>query len=143
MLTASPRVIYQKSTSDVSLRIVLDRASRILGRTIVVHSGDRDFRPKGSPSKSLHLAHRAVDLHVPHLSAGQLFHDLLEHKAEIFESAVESYQVIHHGIHTETEAEHVHVGHYHMIKAMVTGPGISFWLEGMTPNTKGRYSKLP
>jgi hypothetical protein len=142
VITKPANVTYKKPTSDINLQIVAERVSQLLGRNVIVHSGDRDYRPKGSPAKSLHLSHRAIDLHIPNLPDSRVFNELKKHRAEIFASIVESYQVIHHGPHTETEAEHIHIGHYHLIKSVLTGPGVSFFTEGMTTKGKGHYSKV-
>jgi hypothetical protein len=142
MLAPKPVVHFNKPVTDVDLHLVLDKIALALGTNIVVHSGDRDYRPKGSPSRSLHLSHRAADLHAPGMSDDLLFNRVQAAKTTIFGSAVNSYQVIHHGKFSETEGEHVHIGHYQLIKAFSTGPGVSFWVEGITADGKGVYRKL-
>ena|SRR6266849_5671844 len=140
MLVKSGSIHYTKPVSDIELRIIIQRIADCLGSHVTVHSGDRDFRPKGSPKRSLHLAHRAADLHAQGLPDAMLFDLIRKNKDVIFNSAVHRYQVIHHGRFTETEGEHVHIGDYHFIKAMVTGPGISFFVEGISPALKGHYN---
>src|SRR5215469_16652825 len=103
MLAKSGSVLYRKSVSDVELQLILRRIADCLKTNLTVHSGDRDFRPKGSPRNSLHLSHRAADIHAEGLSDDALFNQLQLKKAEIFSSAVHRYQVIHHGKFTETE----------------------------------------
>src|SRR5579863_1272833 len=107
MLTKKPSVLFKKHTSDVELELIIKRVAEALGRDIVVHSGDRDHRPKGSPAHSLHLFHRALDFHVTGMSDGDVFHALMLYKGQIFSSVIHSYQVIHHGRFTATEGEHV------------------------------------
>jgi uncharacterized protein YcbK (DUF882 family) len=143
MITKTPQVHYKKPVSDTELKLILQRIAETLGRDINVHSGDRDYRRKGSPPKSLHLSHRAADLHVPGLIDIEVFNQLRNAKDKIFAGTVNSYQVIRHCPHTETEAAHIHIGHYHFIRSFVTGPGVSFFVEGLTPGTKGKYTKVP
>ena len=140
MLAPKPIVHFVKHVSDNDLRLVLNEIALTLGTNVIVHSGDRDYRPKGSPSHSLHLSHRAADLHAPGMTDDFLFARLQAAKSKIFHSATNSYQVIHHGKFSETEGEHVHIGHYQLIKSFVTGPGVSFWVEGIFPGGKGRYT---
>ena len=142
MLGRTGIVHYHKHVSDIELRIILDRIAISLGTNIIVHSGDRDFRPKGSPKKSLHLAHRAADVHADGLSDTALFDLLRAKEKEIFHSLLHRYEVIHHGKFTETEGEHVHIAEYHLIQAEEAGTGVIFKVEGMTPATKGKYQKL-
>jgi hypothetical protein len=143
MLSKFGAVHYHKPVSDVELQLIVKRIADRLGTSITVHSGDRDFRPKGSPKKSLHLSHRAADVHAEGITDAALFELLLAKKSEIFDSVSHRYQVIHHGRFTETEGEHVHIGDYQLIKALVVGPGINFFVEGMTPATKGHYRIVP
>jgi hypothetical protein len=142
MLTKGGTVVYRKHVSDIELQLILNRIAKSLGTNITVHSGDRDFRPKGSPTKSLHLSHRAADVHADGLTDTHLFRELRIKQAEIFDSVVHRYQVIHHGKFTETEGEHVHIGDYHFIKALSIGAGISFLEEGVTPSAKGHYTLI-
>jgi hypothetical protein len=135
-----PTVVYRKPVSDVSLKLLLERIATLLGVTITVHSGDRDYRPKGSPSKSLHLKHRAADLHVSGIADRVAFDRLRTRRRDFNELAINRFQVIYHGPHTETEAEHIHIGDYALIKAMVLGTGVTFLTEGTTPATKGKYT---
>jgi hypothetical protein len=143
VLIKSGKVHYSKPVSDIELQLIIKRIAECGGTTITVHSGDRDFRAKGSPKKSLHLHHRAADVHASGLTDTDLFELLRAKKDEIFNSVVHRYQVIHHGKFTETEGEHVHIGDYHQIKALVVGLGVSFFVEGMSPATKGKYDLVP
>jgi hypothetical protein len=40
------------------------------------------------------------------------------------------------------EGPHIHVGDYHLIRAEVKGTGVEFWTEGLTPDTKGKYTRV-
>jgi hypothetical protein len=134
-------VHYKKPVSDMELQLIVKRIADAVG-IVTVHSGDRDFRPQGSPKHSLHLSHRAADLHAEGMTDSALFDFLRGHKGDIFKSAVHRYQVIHHGRFTETEGEHIHLGDYHLIKSYTTGPGVSFFVEGMTPASRGVYTPV-
>lgn len=141
MLLPDPSVTIRgrKSVSDAFLREFMDGLARNLGLSIAVHSGDRDHRPKGSPSRSLHLAHRAADFHIRGMSDERGFAFLWQHRKSLPMSEIDRYQIIHHGKFTATEGEHLHVGHYQMIKAYAAGPGVTFWTEGRTVGSKGHY----
>lgn len=141
MIPRRGHVHFRKPVSDVELHLVLQRIAERLGH-IVVHSGDRHDRPKGSPARSLHLSNRAADLHVPGMPDAAVFDFLKANKSEIFASVVHHFQVIHHGKFTETEGEHIHLGDYHFIKADTSGPGASFFVEGLTSLTSGRYWRV-
>jgi hypothetical protein len=135
-----PRVTYLKPVSDTSLKLFLDRIAMLLGTNLTVHSGDREHQPKGSPSKSLHLKHRAADFHVVGVPDRLAFDRLRSQRNQLNELPANRFQLIYHGPHTETEAEHLHIGDYALIKAVVLGPGITFLLEGTTADAKGRYT---
>jgi hypothetical protein len=139
MITPRPSVIYRKPVSDGELKLVFERIADALGASLTVHSGDRDYRPKGSPSKSLHLRHRAADFHVSGIPDCRAFELLKRKRQQLGPLTIKRLQIIHHGPYTETEAEHLHIGDYALIKALVLGPGITFLAEGETPATKGRY----
>jgi len=62
-----------KRVSDPALRNKLEQVADFFGRNITVTSGDRDFVPKGGSRTSLHLAHRAVDLHVQGIPDAEVF----------------------------------------------------------------------
>jgi hypothetical protein len=51
-------------------------------------------------------------------------------------------QIIHHGHCTQTEAEHIHVGHYTLEKTIVSSSGVAFITEGITPQRKDRYVEV-
>ena len=140
MITPRPSVTYRKHVSDIQLQLVLGRIAEILGYALTVHSGDRDFRPKGSPGKSLHLHHRAADFHVSGLTDQQAFDVLRRKRSELGPLPIHRLQIIHHGRYTETEGEHLHIGDYALIRALALGPGVTFLNEGTTPQTTGHYS---
>jgi muramidase (phage lysozyme) len=108
------------------------------GRDITVTSGDRNSVVRGSSRRSLHLAHRAADFHVNGLADARVFQSLKENIAAIFERT-EGYELIHHGRYTETNGEHLHIGHY---SGRNVGTVI-FKTEGLTHATSGHYSPDP
>lgn len=134
-----PAVIYHKHTTDGQLKILLERIAQVLGVNVTVHSGNRDFVPTGGAQKSLHLHHRAVDLHAGGLSDEQVFTRLKAHKSDLYDKNY-SYQIIRHGPHTATEGPHIHIGDYGFLRVQVHGAGLTFFVEGMTPQTKGVYT---
>ena len=140
MIIPKPVVTYQRPVSDIQLRIVIEQIAELLGRGLRVHSGDRDYRPAGSPKRSLHLAHRAADFHVAGMSDQHAFQLLKQSRKKLPTSGIHRYQIIHHGPHTETEGEHLHIGDYQFIKSLLVGPGVTFLVEGLSPRTKGVYS---
>ena len=142
MLTRLPSVYYTKKVSDLEIKLILQCIADAVGSNLSVHSGDRDFRPKGGAKRSLHMAHRAADIHAEGISDAVLFRTIKAEREKIFTSFIHRYQVLHHGKYTETEGEHVHIGDYQFIKAVTMGPGITFLIEGMTPKTKGVYSEV-
>jgi muramidase (phage lysozyme) len=121
--------------SDENIRAVLQRIAHFYGKTIKITSGDRHSVIQGSNSGSLHIQHRAADLHVPGATDHEVFATLKSHISKFFDAS-EAYEVIHHGTHTETTGQHVHIGRY--------GNGrhgsVDFKTEGLTPGTKGKYS---
>lgn len=96
-----------KRVSDPVLRDKLEKVADFFGRNITVTSGDRDFVPRGGSRTSLHLAHRAVDLHVQGLSDAEVF-------SRLKSSGILSngYEVIRHGPNTATGGPHIHIGRY-------------------------------
>ena len=130
---------HGKTVSDSFLAEFMEAVTRLLGRSTTIHSGDRDFRPKGSPSRSLHLAHRAADFHVAGIPDAKAFKFLWLHRSQLPTSQVNRYQILYHGPHTHTEGEHIHIGHYHLIKSYMAGPGITFWTEGVDASSAGKY----
>jgi hypothetical protein len=141
VIIPKPKVLFLRPVSDIQLRLLLGSIAELLGRDLRVHSGDRDYRPKGSPRRSLHLAHRAADLHVNGMTDDQAFRLLLALRTKLPTNDIHRYQLIHHGQFTETEAEHIHIGDYPLITGLALGPGVTCLVEGMTPQTKGKYSR--
>ena len=141
--TTPPKVVYKKTVSDVSLKLLLVRVAEILGSDITVHSGDRDHIPKGGAKKSLHLPGRAADFHAVGITDAVAFERLKDHKDRLADKApINRFQVLRHGPYTKTEAPHLHIGDYHLIRAEVKGTGVEFWTEGLTAATKGKYSRV-
>jgi hypothetical protein len=124
-----------KTVSDQKVKDVLGKVADLTGGTVKVGSGDRTHVPKGGSKTSHHLAGRAADIHVQGLTDKQVFDKLRQNPGKVFLPS-DRYQVIHHGPHTFTGAQHVHIGRY------ADGKGVSFWLEGKTPGTKGKYTRL-
>jgi hypothetical protein len=135
-------VKYTKGVSDDHLKTVLQRIAEFLKKDITVHSGDRGHVPQGGSRTSLHLQHRAADFHITGLADAQAFKELKKAvqtgAAQLFD-ATEGYEFIHHGPHTETEGEHLHLGHY-----QDRYPGlVVFKTEGLTKATSGDYTPDP
>jgi muramidase (phage lysozyme) len=128
-------VTYQKATSDAHLKVVMERISELLGKTVVVHSGDRDYVPPGGSTTSLHLAHRAVDFHVPELSDSFMLDKIRANYSRLLDKT-EGYELIRHGDYTETGGPHLHLGHF----AGAHAGKVLLKFEGLTPSTKGSYS---
>jgi hypothetical protein len=142
--TSSPKVTYKKTVSDVSLKLLLVNVAEIVGADLVVHSGDRAHTPKGGAKKSLHKHSRAADLHAVGVSDAVVFERLRANKKKLEQcSSIGRFQVLRHGPYTKTEGAHIHIGDFHLIRAEVKGTGVEFWTEGLTPQTKGKYSRLP
>ncbi|WP_434387848.1 transglycosylase SLT domain-containing protein [Melittangium boletus] len=135
-------VKYTKSVSDEHLKTVLQRIADFLKKDITVHSGDRGHVPEGGSRTSLHLQHRAADFHVVGLADDQAFKQLKtavkNGQARLFD-AVDGYEFIYHGPHTETEAAHLHLGHY---QGKYSG-FVVFKTEGLTQATAGEYTPDP
>jgi peptidoglycan hydrolase-like protein with peptidoglycan-binding domain/3D (Asp-Asp-Asp) domain-containing protein len=121
-----------KKVSDPALRNKLQQVADFFGRHITVTSGDRDFVPKGGSRTSLHLEHRAVDLHVDGLSDAQVFSRLKS--SGLLDKG---FEVIRHGPYTATGGPHIHIGHYDS-----TSRPSEFKVEGLTPGTGGNYRRV-
>jgi muramidase (phage lysozyme) len=113
----------------------MERISELTGKTVRVHSGDRNFVPKGGSTRSLHLAKRAVDFHVTDLSDTALRDKILQNLPKVF-SKSEGYEFIHHGPYTGTGGPHLHIGHF---DGSHKG-SVILKREGLTPATKNVYS---
>lgn len=129
-------VVYQKTTSDTHLRVVMERLSELLGKTVIVHSGDRNYVPPGGSTSSLHLARRAVDFHIVGLSDASILESMKANFSRLLDKS-EGYELIRHGQYTATGGPHIHLGHY---KGAHAGK-VLLKLEGLTPQTKGDYSQ--
>lgn len=132
-----PTVTYLKTVSDNNVKIVLQRIADNLGKNISVHSGDRTSIVQGSSKSSLHIHKRAADFHIQGISDAAGFKLLKEKFNDLFD-ADEAYEMIHHGQHTATGGEHLHLGRY--------GNGrkgyVKFKTEGLSPATKGNYNDV-
>jgi hypothetical protein len=124
------------AVSDPEVRRLLQTIADLYDKDVHVTSGDRNYRPKGSPATSLHLQKRAADLWVEGHTLGNVFHGLQVYLSMVFDST-EGYEVIWHGPHTATGGPHLHLGHY---------PGkkwvgyVLFKTEGLSPGSGGHYS---
>ncbi|MEM9886189.1 MAG: hypothetical protein AAF849_09875 [Bacteroidota bacterium] len=120
--------------SDKDLLEVLNKIARHVGN-VWVTSGDRKNKkpPKGSPDTSLHRLNQAVDFGIHGLTLEQGFEKLKLKKKLIFNNS-SKYEVIHHGKYTNTKGPHLHIGRYSK------GKGIIFKIEGISPETKGKYT---
>jgi len=136
-------VEYKKAVSDPWLRRLLASISAAIGADMAVHSGDRNFVPQGGSKKSQHLDGRAADFKVKGYTPEQVFQKLRSAAAALPAPMGARYQVLYHGKHTATEAEHVHIGRYHFLdQKKSTRSGFDFWVEGDTPQTKGKYRQV-
>jgi hypothetical protein len=146
---ACPRAKLERQTlinygpfrvSDGRVREALNRIAALNailgGGQIIVTSGDRSHVPPGGSRTSDHLFGRAVDFRSAKLSDGQLFQAIRAKAGELFPSDG-SFQVIFHGPATATSSPHIHVGRN------PNGFGTSFLVEGATPATRGKYSRVP
>lgn len=131
-----PTVSYQKRVSDTNVRTILQRIADLLGKNITVHSGDRDHVPSGGSRSSLHLAHRAADFHIQGLSDADGFAALRRLINQAFDAS-EAYELIIHGQHTATGGPHLHIGRYGNNR----GGYVDFKTEGLTPASRGNYSR--
>ncbi len=122
-----------KTVSDENVKTVLGNIANTLKGDISVTSGDRNSVPSGGSQTSLHLQKRAADFSVSGYTLASAFAELKKNKADIFDSD-KKYEVIHHGEHTETGGAHLHVGRF------ATGTGAHFKVEGLTQDTKGKYT---
>jgi uncharacterized protein YraI len=103
-------VVYQRRVSDSAVRRALERLANHLGRTVVVHSGDRRSVPRGGSRRSLHMAGRAADFHVRGMSDGAVFYEMRRNHAAILGGG--SFEVIYHKADTNTGGPHIHLGNY-------------------------------
>lgn len=126
-----------KTVSDKPLKNTLESIAEHLGTSLNITSGDRHTAlSMGGRGRSLHLAHTAADFHAAGLSDAQVFEQLKAKMNQIFDHA-EAYEVIHHGKHTETKGEHMHVARYPASRKKAAG--MYFKKEGLVPATKGKY----
>lgn len=130
MGTVKKRINVNVSDDDVN--IVLQRIADTIGH-IVVTSGDRGKPLEiGGKEKSLHLHKKAADFRFTSISLAEGYKQIKEKKLVIF-SKGKKYEVIHHGEHSECKP-HLHIGRY------PNGTGVLFKVEGLTPETKKKYT---
>jgi hypothetical protein len=134
-----PSVKYHKPVSDTWLKRFLSAVAAVVGGDVTVHSGDRNFVPQGGARKSQHLVGRAADLKVSGFTPKQVFDRLLAAGEALPAPMMCRYQILHHGKHTATEAEHVHIGRYAFLDKRSERAGFDFWVEGETSAETGKY----
>lgn len=138
-----PIVNYgQYRVSDERLREVLELIADETGHVVRLTSGDRDFVPKGGSPKSLHLINSAVDFHVDGLSDEQAFTLIRMKRRKIFGDAEDDafrFQILWHGANTETQGAHLHLGY---VPEGFRFSSRGFLVEGLTPLTKGQYTRV-
>ena len=134
-----PSVTYKKPVSDTWLKRFLAAVASVVGGNVTVHSGDRDFVPQGGSRTSQHLLGRAADLKVSGHTPKQVFDCLLAAAEGLPAPMLARYQILYHGTHTCTEAEHVHVGRYAFLDKRSKRAGFDFWIEGTTQETTKKY----
>lgn len=128
--------------SDEHVRNALERIADELGRVVRVTSGDRGNVPKGGSSKSLHLSHQAADFHCDGLRDEEAFGLMRMKRKDIFGSSIDlafRFQIILHGSYTETQGSHLHLG---WVPEGREGYYRGFVIEGLTPATKGVYTRV-
>ena len=134
-------VLYNgNGISDANVHTLLFRVALALDADIVVTGGDRDkdkTKKVGGSKTSHHLLGRAVDFHVAGMTDEQAFGLIRRNTAAIFDVG-EKYQVIRHGVFTETTGAHLHIGHY----PSGSGIGVTYWVEGLTKKDKGKYTLI-
>jgi hypothetical protein len=129
-----PKVAYAKPVSDNHIKSVLQRMADFFGKDISVHSGDRDFVPKGGSKTSLHLHHRAADFHVSGISDAKAYEFLKKNTGKVFDCS-QGYELILHGVHTATGGPHLHIGHYDGAYKGI----VRFKTEGLVSKTRNVY----
>lgn len=128
--------------SDERVREALERIADVLGRGIVVTSGDRGHVPAGGAKSSLHLLQHAADFHCNGLADADAFDCIRSRRHEIFGNVTGlsfRYQLIHHGRYTSTQGEHLHLG---WVPESLDNLYRGFVVEGLTPETKGKYKLI-
>ena len=128
--------------SDQRLREALENIAMETGHVVRVTSGDRNFVPKGSSSKSLHNIKEAVDFHLDGLTDEEAFNQLRLKRTEIFGGTTGPafrFQIIRHGPYTETQGAHLHLGYVPVDRV---GNATGYLVEGLTSSGKGKYERV-
>ena len=127
-----------KGVCDVFVVDVLQKIADWHNKNVKLTSGDRFTALKmGAGLKSLHMQHSAADFHVIGVLDVVAFVDICTFAAfQVFDFEQNRYEFLHHGPSTETSGEHLHVGRF------PEGKGVSFIIEGYTPQTKGVYQTI-
>ena len=117
--------------SDKSLQRALQDIANFFGKDVNVTSGDRDFVPTGGATNSMHLKGKAVDFHVEGMSDAAVFKTLSGDNSPVGQG----FKFIRHGAYTVTQGAHLHLE-----SGRPTNQPSEFVVEGLTPETKNKYS---
>ena len=104
------QVTWVKTTSSAELKAFPADLAVEYNVHVRVHSGDRDFVPKGGAKHSAHLEKKAIDLHL-YEGDGSQISDEAAAVMVMSSQALEDHKarVIWHDKGTQTEAPHIHV----------------------------------
>lgn len=127
-----------KTVSDEEVRNVLESVCSYFESDVTVTSGDRSYVPKGGSPKSMHLLKRAADFHVANYDDATAFLHMKVFASNFFSSG-NRYDLIHHGIHTETTGAHLHLGR---LGSSTDWGYVKFIREGTTADTKDVYTRV-
>ena len=119
--------------SDPAVRSQLMEISISIGRTLEILSGDRKHALSfGAGKNSYHLRSRAADFHLDSIADAAAFNSLRQNRL-----IGNGFGLLQHGPFTETEGPHLHLEH------RFSNAPATFGVEGLTPATRGIYSRLP
>jgi Peptidase M15 len=138
---SSASVNYGKTVTDANVKAVLDRVANHYQKDVSVVGGNRsqDANVKGGSATSLHFEGKAADFHVKGVPDAKVFNDIKQNPEKFFDKD-KSYEVVRHGLHTNTEAPHVHIGRYDKDDKNYNANSVQVKTEGLTKETHGKYS---
>jgi hypothetical protein len=119
--------------SDPKVRDALKDIAISTRQDVNVTSGNRNDVVQGSSTKSLHLTGHAADFHVKGMSDKDAFSTLMGTDSPIDKG----FKLIRHGAFTATQGAHLHLE-----SGQPTDQRSVFEVEGLTPQTKGQYTKI-
>ncbi|MBS1793437.1 MAG: hypothetical protein JSS81_06260 [Acidobacteria bacterium] len=122
-----------KTVSDTEIKNVLQAICDFFEADVNVTSGDRNYVPPGGSPTSMHLKNRAADFHVSGYDDGTVYMYLKVFASAFFASG-NNYEVIWHGIHTNTTGPHIHVARLGSTGEWGT---VKFMREGTTSSNVG------